>query len=93
MSVCLSVTDVTSPNCNAYSGNAATRFTIMHTLGTSLLTVAMADMVESFSSRHSHSYRRATKTGQTTLYKTSKDCTIDEPDFIVSYQNNAEIHV
>ncbi len=54
----LSVTDVTHFR-NVYSGNEATTYTVTCTLGMSLLTVAAV--------RHSHSYRRATKAGQTTL--------------------------
>ncbi len=36
-----------------------------------------------------HSYRRATKVGQTTLGQAKT--TIDEPDFITSYQGKAEV--
>ncbi len=50
---------------NTYSGNETTRFTATRTLGTSLLTVAAADMVIFIA--HNHRYRRATKAGQTTL--------------------------
>ncbi len=65
--MCASVrhgSDVTSAR-NVYSGNEATRFTIMRMLGTSLLTVGAPTW--SALSRHSHSYRRATKAGQSTL--------------------------
>ncbi len=48
-----------------YSGNEATRFTIMRTQGTGLLTVGAQTW--SAISRHSHSYRRATKAGESTL--------------------------
>ncbi len=42
MSVCMSVTDVTSlPQHNVYSGNEATTYTATRTLGTSLLTVGL----------------------------------------------------
>ncbi len=58
------VTDVMSPDYKAYSGNEATRFTIMHALGTSLLTS---------NGRHGLLYRAiatcmmSTKTGQMPL--------------------------
>ncbi len=39
--------------------------------------------------RHSHSYRRATKAGQTTLGQAKT--TIDEPDFIAGYQGEADV--
>ncbi len=66
MSVCLSVTDVTSlPQCvlwergynayrNAYAGNESPN-------------CWSTDVTCSALSRHSHSYRRATKAGQSTL--------------------------
>ncbi len=42
--VCPSVADVTSPNCNVYSGNAVTRFTTTRLLERSLQTIAMANI-------------------------------------------------
>ncbi len=49
-----------------YSGNEPIINTITRTLGTSLLTVERRHGQLAIS-RHSHSYRRATKAGQTTL--------------------------
>ncbi len=44
-------------------------------------------------SRYSHRCRTrtATKTGPTPLEQAKASCTIDEPDFIASYQSKAEI--
>ncbi len=86
LSVCLSVTDVTSFR-NVYSGNETTRCTITRTLGTSLLTG---------SGRHGHLYCAiATVTGGLRRWtddtRANKDCTSDEPDFIASYQGKAEV--
>ncbi len=64
VSVCLSVTDVTHFR-NVYSGNEASTYTLTRTLGTSLLAERRRDMAGL--SRHTHSYRRATKAGQSTL--------------------------
>ncbi len=70
-----------------YSGNETTRFTITRTLGTNLLTVGAPTL--SALSHHSHCYRRATKAGQSTLEQANT--TIDEPEFIASYQGEAEV--
>ncbi len=48
-----------------YSGNEATTYTVTRTLGTSLLAERRRDMAALL--RHTHSYRRATKAGQSTL--------------------------
>ncbi len=55
-----------------HSGNEATRFTITRTLGTSILTIAVADMVISIAPQPQ--LQEGYEGG------TSKDCTIDEPD-------------
>ncbi len=62
-----------------YSGNEATRFTVMHTLGTSLLNVAVADMVIFVAPQPQLQEGYEGRTDDT---RKSKDCTIDEPDFI-----------
>ncbi len=56
----------------------------MRTLGTSLLTLAAADMVIFIAP-----YRGATKAGQMTLEQAKT--TIDESDFIASYYGKAEV--
>ncbi len=62
-SVRVSVTDVTHFR-NVYSGNEAATYTVTRTLGTSLLTERRREMAGQL---HSHSYRRATKAGQSIL--------------------------
>ncbi len=79
---------MTSANCNAYSGNEATRFTITCTLGTSFLTIAMADMVIFIVPHPQLQEGYEDRTDDT---RASKDCTVDEMDFIASYQSVAEI--
>ncbi len=69
MCVCASVTDVTSLPRVLWERGYKT-YTVTRTLGTSLLTVGTADIAQYWSaviSRHSHSYRRATKARQKTL--------------------------
>ncbi len=71
------VTDVTSLNCNVYSENEATRFTIARTLGMSLLTTAVADMVNDIFIAPEPQLEEGyeDKTDDT---RTSKGCTFDE---------------
>ncbi len=57
----------------------------MRTLGTSLLTVAAADMVISIAPQLQEGYEAGTDDT-----RASQDCTIDEPYFIVSCQGKAE---
>ncbi len=63
-------------------------FTITRTLGTSLLTVAAADMVIFIAPQPQLQQGYEGGTDDT---RASKDCTIDEPDFIASYQGKAEV--
>ncbi len=73
---------------NVYSGNETTRFTITCTLGTSLLTVSAADMVIFIAPlpQLQEGYE-----GGTDDSRAREDCTVDEPDFITSYQGKAEV--
>ncbi len=66
-SVCLSVTDVTSYNCNTYSGNEAATFTIVESFYSTIcaVTILWDAMVISIV-RYRHRYRSATNTGQMT---------------------------
>ncbi len=69
--------------------------TIPHTLGTSLLTIAMANNMVMHLYRaiatYMYVYRTATMTGQTPLEHAKTVRTIDESDCIASYQSKAEI--
>ncbi len=62
--------------------------TITRMLGTSLLTVAVADMVIFIAS---YPQLQEGYEGGTADTRASKDCTIDKPDFIASYQGKAEV--
>ncbi len=68
VSVCVFVMDVTSPNCNAYSGSDSAMFTITCTLWEWVSSALILQWpTRSSFSCHSHRYRGATNTGQTTL--------------------------
>ncbi len=75
-----------------YSGNEAATYTVTLMLGTSLLTVGSMerrhDMVSFIAPlpQLQEGYE-----GGTVDTRASKDCTIEEPDFIASYQGEAEV--